>query len=108
MKLRSSLSKYGEATSSLPKCKYFDKMAFLHEKVQIGLVKAIYSCNQISFHHLLHRFSQYFIDKKTNTVGQSSGLHCKKCKLEETEVQLMKQLSDVNGIKKLLAEIESE
>ena len=42
-------------------------------------------------------------------MSQVSGLFCKKRKVDETEVHLMKQLSDTdNGIKKLLTESESE
>ena len=66
----------------------------LIKPVVTGLMKAIYSCNQLSFRHLLH---------------QVSSLSCKKRKVDETEVHLMKQLSDTdNDIKKLLTESEAE
>ena len=42
-------------------------------------------------------------------MSQVSGLSCKKRKVDETEVYLMKQLSDTdNDIKKLQTESESE
>ena len=42
-------------------------------------------------------------------MRQVSGLSCKKRKIDETEVHLMKQLPDTdNDIKKLLTESESE
>ena len=42
-------------------------------------------------------------------MSQVSGLSCKKRKVDETEVHLMKQLSDTdNDIKKLQTESESE
>ena len=42
-------------------------------------------------------------------MSQVSGLSCKKRKVDETEVHLMKQLFDTdNGIKKLLTERQSE
>ena len=80
------------------------------KKVVTGLVKAIYSCSQLSFHHLLHRFVQNSKKKnRTNTTGQVSGLSCKERKVDVTEVHLMKQLPDIdNDIKKLLTESESE
>ena len=103
--------KSGVAASSLPKCKYFDELAFLHKK----------SCNRPSESSLqLHStfispppspvYAKFQEKNKTNTVSQVSGLSCKKKqKVDETEVHLMKQLSDTdNGIKKLLTENESE
>ena len=78
------------------------------KKVGTGIVKAIYSCNQLSFHHLLQN-SKKQKKNKINTVSQVSGLSCKKRKVDETEVYLMKQLSDTdNDIKKLQTESESE
>ena len=105
------MTKSGAAASSLPKCKYFDKMAFLHEK----------SCNRPSESNLQLQspsispppspVSQNSKKKMslTNTMSQVSVLSCKKRKIDETQVHLMKQLSDTdNGIKKLLTESESE
>ena len=77
------MTKAGATASSLPKCKYFDEMAFLHEK----------SCNRPS---------------ESNLQSQKT-LSCKKRKVDVTEVHLTKQLSDTdNDIKKLLTESESE
>ena len=104
------MSKSGAAASSFPKCKYFDEMAFLLEK----------SCNRPSESNL--QLQSTFISQppspvhakfqeknKTNTMSQVSGLSCKKRKVDETEVHLMKQLSDTdNDIKKLLTESESQ
>ena len=104
------MTKSGAAASSLPKCKYFDKMAFLHEK----------SCNRPSESNLQLQspsispppspvYAKFQEKNKTNTMSQISGLSCKKRKVDETQVHLMKQLSDTdNGIKKLLTESESE
>ena len=39
---RSSMTKFGAAVSSLPKCKYFDEITFFHEK----------SCNKPSGRNL--------------------------------------------------------
>ena len=47
----SSLAKSNATASSLPKCRYFDEMAFLYAKILAGLVKVIYSCNELSFYH---------------------------------------------------------
>ena len=48
-------------------------------------------------------------ENKINTMSQVSGLSCKKRKVDETEVYLMKQLSDTdNDIKKLQTKSESE
>ena len=72
-------------------------------------VQAIRSCNQLSFYHLLHQFMENSKKKNTttNTVGQFSDLP--KYGIDETEVQLTKQLSDTdNDIKKLPTESESE
>ena len=104
------MTKSGAAASSLPKCKYFDEMAFLYEK----------SCNRPSESNL--QLQSTFISQppspvhakfqeknKTNTMSQVSGLSCKKRKVDETEVHLMKQLSDTdNDIKKLQTESESQ
>ena len=71
--------KSGVAASSLPKCKYFDELAFLHKK----------SCNRPSESSLqLHStfispppspvYAKFQEKNKTNTVSQVSGLSCKK------------------------------
>ena len=102
--------KSGAAASSLPKCKYFDEMAFLYEK----------SCNRPSESNLQLQstfispplspvYAKFQEKNKTNTMSQVIGLSCKKRKVDETDVHLMKQLSDTdNNIKKLLTENESE
>ena len=50
---RSRLQKSGAAASSLPKCKFFDSMAFLHEKQVITRLKVILRSKQIIWN--LHR-----------------------------------------------------
>ena len=46
---------------------------------------------------------------KSNTVSQVSGLSCKKLKVDETKIHLMKQFSDThNDTEKLLTKSESE
>ena len=104
------MTKSGAAASSLPKCKYFDEMAFLHEK----------RCNRPNESNLQLQstfispppspvYAKFQEKNKTNTMNQVSGLSCKKGKVDETEVDLMKQLSDTdNDIKKLLTESKSE
>ena len=80
------------------------------KKVVTGLVKAIYNCSQLLLHHLLHRFTQNSKKKnKNNTMSQVIGLSCKKRKVDETEVHLMKQFSDTDkNIETLLTGSESE
>ena len=107
---RSNVTKSGAAASSLPKCKYFDEMAFLLGK----------NCNRPSESNLQLQstsispppspaYAKSQEKNNTNTVSRVSGLSCKKQKVDETEVHLMKQLSDTdNDIKKLLTESESE
>ena len=85
-------------------------MAFLYEK----------SCNRPSESNLQLQstfisrplspvYAKFQEKNKTNTMSQVIGLSCKKRKVDETEVHLMKQLSDTdNNIKKLLTENESE
>ena len=104
------MTKSRAAASSLPKCKYSDKMAFFHEK----------SCNKpswkqftatVNFHFTTSftGLSKILRKNKTNTMSQVSGLSSKKRKVDEAEVHLMKQFSDNdNDIKKLLTESESE
>ena len=104
------MTKSGAVGYSLPKCKYFDEIAFLHKK----------SCNRPSESNLQLQstfispppspvYAKFQEKNKTNTVSQVSGLSCKKRKVDETEVHLMKQLSDTdNDIKKLRTESESE
>ena len=104
------MTKSGAAASSLPKCKYFDEMAFLHKK----------RCNRPNESNLQLQstfispppspvYAKFQEKNKTNTMNQVSGLSCKKGKVDETEVDLMKQLSDTdNDIKKLLTESKSE
>ena len=103
---RSSMTKSGVAASFLLKCKYFDEMAFLHKK----------SCNRPSESNLQLQstfisapptpvYAKFQGKNKTNTMSQVSGFSCKKRKVDETEVHLMKQLSNTdNDIKKLLTE----
>ena len=102
--------KSGAAASSILKCKYFDEKTFLHEK----------SCNRPSESNLQSQstiispppspvYAKSQEKNKANTMSQVSGLSSKKRKVDETEVHLMKQLSDTdNDIKKLLTESESE
>ena len=104
------MTKSGAAASSLLKCKYFDEMAFLHER----------SCSRPSESNLQLQstfisprpspvYAKFQEKNKTNTISQVSGLSCKKRKVDETEVHLMKQLSDTdNEVKRLPAESESE
>ena len=78
------------------------------------------SCNRTSESNLqLHSifispppspvYAKFQEKNKTNTMSQVCGLSCKKRKVDETEVHLMKQLSDTdNDIKKLLTESESQ
>ena len=104
------MTKSGAAASSLRKCKYFVEMAFLHER----------SCSRPSESNLQLQstlisprpspvYAKFQEKNKTNTISQVSGLSCKKRKVDETEVHLMKQLSDTdNDIKKLQTESESQ
>ena len=78
------------------------------------------SCNRTSESNLqLHStfispppspiYAKFQEKNKTNTMSQVCGLSCKNRKVDETEVHLMKQLSDTdNDIKKLLTESESQ
>ena len=94
--MHSSITKSGAAASSLPKCKFFDEMAFLHEK----------SCNRPRESNLQLQstfispppspvYAKFQEKNRTNTMGQVSGLSCKERKVDVTEVHLMKQLSDI-------------
>ena len=106
----SSLTKSGAAAFSLPKCEYFDEMAFLSEK----------RCNRPSESNLQLQlafispppspvYAKFQEKIKSNTVSQVSGLSCKKLKVDETKIHLMKQFSDThNDTEKLLTKSESE
>ena len=87
------MTKSDAAAISLRKYKYFDEMAFLHKK----------SCNRSSESNLQLQstfisppyspvYAKFQEKNKTNTVSQVSCLTCKKRKVDETEVHLMKQL----------------
>ena len=102
---RSSMTKFGAVVSSLPKCKYFDEITFLHKKVVTGLVEEIYSCNQLSFHHLFRKFTKNS-KKETQLPTQwvSSVVYvAEKGKLMWPRYSLWNTLLDTdNDIKKLL------
>ena len=87
------MTKSGAATSGSPKFNCFDEMTFLHEKVVTGLIKAIYSYDQLSFSPpFSHVHAKFQKKSNTNTVSQFSGWPWENWKVDEIKKHLIKKI----------------